>query len=301
MNPDRPAHQPPQRPLGGLAGWLVLAGVLTQISYPLTTGTGSVVVTVISVLLLSAAACTHVLALTGSAAMAGVLLGVTAGTGWLAEVIGIHTGVPFGSYRYTSLLGPPVLGVPVLVPLAWTMLAYPCLLLGRQLSGSAQQAPGSAQRLPPRWRTAVLGGLALASWDLFLDPQMVALGAWTWQHPRPGLPGVTGVPLTNYAGWLIVSVILIAVADRAMDAAETGPPARSSKRLRLLTPAQQQVPAAVLAWTWLGSLTGNLVFFDRPAVALYAGIAMGALTLPYLRLLWQGRHTTETVGAVISR
>ena len=57
---------------------------------------------------------------------------------------------------------------------------------------------------PPAVPVALVGGVALAAWDLFLDPQMVDAGHWTWAHPDPGLPLVPGVPLTNYAGWLVV-------------------------------------------------------------------------------------------------
>ncbi len=60
------------------------------------------------------------------------------------------------------------------------------------------------------WRrslvVAVTAGAALAAWDVFLDPQMVDAGHWTWADPSPGLPGVAHVPLTNFAGWLLVAV-----------------------------------------------------------------------------------------------
>ena len=36
-------------------------------------------------------------------------------------------------------------------------------------------------------------------------------------------------------------------------------------------------------------LIANLVFFDRPWVALYGGIAMGAVAIPYAWVLWVGR------------
>ncbi len=244
----------------GAAPGLAVAGVVTQIAYPLTSGRGAVIVTVLSVVLLAAAAVAHVLETTGSAWPSLVLVVAAGGTGLLAEAIGVRTGFPFGSYRYTSLLGPSLAGVPLLVPLAWTMLGYPCLLLGRRLAGASPL------------RTAVLGGLALASWDLFLDPQLVALDAWRWRHPEPGLPGVPGVPLTNYAGWVLVSIILVAVLDRVL-------------RLPGLTAADQLVPAAVLTWTWLGSAIGNLAFFGRPAVALYGGVTMGRFVAPYLASL----------------
>jgi putative membrane protein len=107
------------------------------------------------------------------------------------------------------------------------------------------------------------GGLALAAWDLFLDPQMVADGHWTWRFPEPALPGVPGVPLTNYAGW---------VWSRSADHRHAqGAPA---------APVPERVPAAVLAWTWLGSTLGNLAFFDRPWVAVYGGVAMGRSSGP---------------------
>ena len=90
---------------------------------------------------------------------------------------------------------------------------------------------------------------------------------------------------------------MIALLDRALDGAETlagrshrsEPSDRSDRAsaggLRRLTAAAEAVPAAVLTWTWLGSAVGNLVFFGRPAVALYGAVAMGLLVIPYLRLL----------------
>ena len=114
------------------------------------------------------------------------LVVVTAGGGLAAEAVGVRTGLPFGDYRYEGTLGPEVLDVPVVVPLAWTMMAYPVLLAARRLT----------RRFVP-----VVGGLGLTAWDVFLDPQMVGDGHWTWADPTPALPGVDGIPLTNYAGW----------------------------------------------------------------------------------------------------
>ena len=270
-----PASVPPQpgRSRQRVAVWArqarlasaVLAGtgIVVQICYPLTSGRGAVLVTVASVLLLAGAALTHAFSV---ARVWWVPLGVlvaAAGVGWISEALGVRTGVPFGSYEYTGLLGPKVLDVPVLVPLAWTMLAYPCLLAGRRL------ARGS------RWGTAVLGGLCLAAWDLFLDPQMVELGAWEWRFPTPSLPGIDGIPLTNFAGWIVVALVMIAVLDRVV------PPVRGQ--------GSEVVPAAVLAWTWLGSSVGNLVFFGRPWVALWGFVVMGLVAGPYLWHLLRAR------------
>ncbi len=259
----------PGRLSAGLAG----AGVLAQIAYPLLTGPALRTATILSVLLLAAAAVLHAGAAWGPGPGA-VLLLVAGGLGLAAETVGVHTGFPFGHYSYSNGLGPRLAAVPLVVPLAWTMLAYPCLLLGRQLARwhrpGGWDPPGRAGAIGRAVVTALTGGLGLAAWDLFLDPQMVAQGNWSWSSPAPGLPGVPGVPLTNYAGWLLVSVVMIAALDRVLPAG---------------SPIGESVPAAVLAWTWLGSAVGNLVFFDRPWVAVYGGLTMAVVTLPYLLVL----------------
>ena len=253
------------------AGWvpgLAAAGIGAQVCYPLLAGSALRAATQAGVLLLAAAAVAHVARAGGWRAAVG-LVAVAGGIGWAAEVIGVHTGVPFGRYQYAGSLGPELLGVPLLVPPAWIMMSYPCLLLGR----AARHRPADV---------ALTGGLALASWDLFLDPQMVSDGHWTWRDPRPALPGVPDVPLTNYAGWILVAVLLVAALHRALPTVGEGSLA---------------FPAAVLGWTWAGSVLGNLVFFGRPWVALYGGLVMGAFVVPFLRR-WAASRTIRSIGGV---
>ncbi len=78
--------------------------------------------------------------------------------------------------------GPRVSGVPLVIPLAWTWMAWPAWLV----------APAPRRRQVARVAVAAVG---LAAWDLFLDPQMVAAGYWSWStvdrfpasHELPGL------------------------------------------------------------------------------------------------------------------
>ena len=242
-----------------LSAALAVTVVLAQIAYPLTSGEPLRLLTIGTVLCFAAASLVHATATRG-ATWALRLLAVAGGIGLTAEAIGVRTGVPFGRYAYAEALGPQVLDVPLIVPLAWVMMSYPCLLLGRRLGRGRRPL------------VALTGGLTLAAWDLFLDPQMVAAGRWVWADPVPALPGVPGIPVTNFAGWLLVAVLMLALLDATLTAGED---------------VDATVPTALLAWTWLGSTIGNAVFFHRPAVAVWGGIAMGVCSGPYLLSQWR--------------
>jgi putative membrane protein len=263
MNPGTRAYDVTvrRRPPGTAAAtvpWLFgLAAIGAQIAYPLVDGQWLRRVTIAAVVLFFLASLTHAWAHRGPR-WAVTLLVVTAGGGLAAEAIGLRTGVPFGDYTYSSTLGPQLFDVPVVVPLAWTMMAYPMFLAARRLS---------------RRVTAVVGAIGLAGWDVFLDPQMVADGRWTWAHPTPSLPGIDTVPLTNVAGWFAVALVMMLVLCATL------PRDRGSETL----------PAVLLLWTYVGSVVGNLFWFGSEAVAIAGGIAMGIVVLPYTWVLWQSR------------
>jgi putative membrane protein len=146
------------------------------------------------------------------------------------------------------------------IPLAWAMMAYPSLVAARALCRGMLSTP-------------LVGALALASWDLFLDPMMTGDGYWRFtDSSATTLPNVPGVPLSNYAGWYLVAFVMMLLLDRLP---------------RITAPDAQ--PAVLFLWTYVSSVVANLFFFDRPWVALYGGIAMGAVALPYAWVLWVGR------------
>ena len=240
---------------GDLAPWLLGgAAVACQMVFPFTDG-GTPALTVLTVVLFSAATLSCAWATRGARA-ALVLLAVAGGGGLLAEVVGVRTSVPFGEYAYTGGLGPEAFDVPLVVPLAWVMMTYPALLVGRRLTST-------------RWARVLVGAWALASWDVFLDPQMVDAGHWAWADPTPGLPGVSGVPLTNFAGWLLVALVLVTALDAALPRTAPG------------SALEDLVPGALYLWTYFSSVLAHAVFFGRPPVALAGGLLMGLVALPY--------------------
>lgn len=248
-----------------LVPWVLAgAGVLVQIAFPLTGG-GTLGLTVASVLLFASAAVADAAVRYGPAVAAGVLAGA-GGLGLVAEAVGVRTGFPFGGYDYTGTLGTEVSGVPVLVPLAWVMMAWPALVVARRLVGSRG-----------RVATALVGAWALAAWDVFLDPQMVDAGHWAWDDPTPALPGVEGIPLTNFAGWLLVSLLVVGVLDRA-----------TPRHGKTAPPSDDVVPVTIYLWTYFSSVLAHAVFFGRPPVALVGALVMGLVAWPLVRSVVRG-------------
>jgi putative membrane protein len=261
---QRPAleHRPAELPAGtGARKWratpAAIAAVLAvavQIVYPLTAGPARDALTVAVVVAFSAACLLHALGTRGPRVAVGALL-ITAVPGFAVEVLGVHTSVPFGDYHYTSGLGDEVLGVPVVVALAWTMLAWPAAIAVRRL------VAGRVARI-------ALGAWALTAADLFLDPQMVDAGYWRWQDPTPHLPGVSGVPLTNLLGWLIVSLLISAGLQRLLDGAGA-----DDERADGLA-------VGLYLWLWAGWSVALAIFLDLPAAAAWGAAGMGSVAIP---------------------
>jgi uncharacterized membrane protein len=182
---------------------------------------------------------------------------IASGVGLGMEALGVATGFPFGVYAYTGTLGLTVLGVPIIVMMAWAMMAYPALLAAQRISRT-------------RAGVVVFGAWILAAWDLFLDPQMVSEGHWTWANPDPGLPGIPGIPLTNYLGWVITALIIMVLLSR----------------LPVRRVDSEGVPTLMLLWVYFSNVLANAAFFGRPWVAVWGGIAMGAVVIPWAWVTW---------------
>lgn len=112
------------------------------------------------------------------------------GIGFFVEVLGVHTGWVFGQYAYGTGLGALVWAVPPVIGINWLTLSYCC--------GSV------CDRLPvPTVAKIAAAATLMVVLDVFVEPVAVQLDFWTW-FGRP-------VPLRNYVGWWLVSVVLFSV------------------------------------------------------------------------------------------
>lgn len=125
--------------------------------------------------------------------------------GAAAELLGTQTGVPFGAYEYTDLLGAQIAGhVPWFIPPSW----YAMSVLSYDLAGRLQVG---------RWARIVTASVFMVLWDVALDPAMTA-GAhsgWSfWTYANGGV--FFGMPLVNWLGWFVTSVVIMWGFDRLL-------------------------------------------------------------------------------------
>ncbi|WP_448640028.1 carotenoid biosynthesis protein [Geodermatophilus sp. URMC 63] len=244
---------------------LAVALVLAAIAYPLTDGGGRDAVSWTIVLLGSAVSVTSAAAAHG--ARTGVaLLALVAVTAVVFEAVGLATGFPYGPYGYSGALGPTLLGVPFLVPLAWLMMAWPSRVLAAVLTRRVRPGRRRAARV-------VVAAAVFAGWDVVLDPQLVQAGYWIWAQPRPGLPGIDTVPLTNLGGWLLAGLVLMTLLDLAV--------ARTARPGGRRTDVVDAAPLLVIAWMVAGGALAHAVWLDLPGSAAW-GAALSAVVLAVL-------------------
>ncbi len=110
--------------------------------------------------------------------------------GTLVEYLGVQYGFLFGSYEYGANMRPVIAGTPIIIGINWILLSY-CFT-----------------RIVARWAPrkfsmfviAAISATLMTAFDVLIEPVAIELNFWSWEKGY--------VPLTNYAGWWIVSLVL---------------------------------------------------------------------------------------------
>ena len=120
---------------------------------------------------------------------------------WLFEQVGVATGLIYGAYHYSALLGPKLGHVPLLIPLAWFMMIYPSYVVANLIAdGAPTGTRGGLGRLV--W-LSLLSGMVMTAWDVVMDPLLSGgvMHAWVWEQGG----AYFSVPAQNFAGWLLTT------------------------------------------------------------------------------------------------
>lgn len=102
------------------------------------------------------------------------------------EILGVNTGFPFGNYYYGDVLGPKVMGTPLLIGVNWLILVL-C---------TAQITPFKT----PLY-IAAYGAVLMTAADFIIEPVATRLRFWNWKSDI--------IPLQNYMAWFIISFFLL--------------------------------------------------------------------------------------------
>jgi putative membrane protein len=197
---------------------------------------------------------------TGRALLA---LGVVVAYTYAIEFVGLTTGWPYGEFTYGLDLGPMVAGVPLGLPLFFVPLVLDGLLLSVLVLG--EQSDSRVLRLP-----LAVGFVLLI--DLILDPAAVAVGFWSYAEG-----GYYGVPLSNFAGWLLSAGVAIVLLDLGIDRAAL------EARMEACPYILDDVVSFTLLW---GTINAALAQWLPVALVL----AIGAVLFRHGRLDLAGDH-----------
>lgn len=132
-----------------------------------------------------------------------VILGVV--LGWGAEQLGSSYGWFFGSYTYTTVLGPAVGDVPFVIPLMWFALCYIAYVIANLIvwQTPSDGVAGIGQSVV----LSLLAAMIVTAFDLGADPYMVfKLKAWIMTKTDGWWFGET---LQGFFGWAFVSFAIV--------------------------------------------------------------------------------------------
>jgi uncharacterized membrane protein len=149
-----------------------------------------------------------------------IFLAITSVVGFLAEVLGTNSGFPFGKYYYTDFLGEKVLGVPIVVPLVWFVIAYLSFSIARSAIEPALR--GNVSRNSVIFQLALLSAFGAVAWDFMIDPMFSAYGYWVWTGQFLPLPELDGIPLSNFIGWFVLVTLMVYICSKVIFTSSLG-------------------------------------------------------------------------------
>ena len=115
------------------------------------------------------------------------------------ENLGATTGWPFGHYHFEVGANLPHLGaIPIIVGPLWFGMGYFSWHVAAVLVG----APARPSRTLQLFALPLVAAFVMTQWDLVMEPAEATIAkAWIWHDGGAHF----GVPLSNYAGWLLTS------------------------------------------------------------------------------------------------
>jgi len=125
-----------------------------------------------------------------------VFIALCLGIGSFFELLSLRTGFPFGHYVFTSVMGPKVFGLPILLALAYVGIGYVAWVLASLIVQAPSRSLAGAVIRP------LVAACTMTAWDFAMDPVWAYVDrAWIWRDGGRWF----GVPVSNYFGWMLTT------------------------------------------------------------------------------------------------
>lgn len=110
--------------------------------------------------------------------------------GFAVEVVGVKTGLVFGSYYYGDAFGTKFLGVPFLIGMNWAALCFAAATVANKY-------------IHAFWPRALVAAAIPVSIDFLIEQVCEEFDFWYWQNSQ--------VPVQNFLSWYLFSFLFVLV------------------------------------------------------------------------------------------
>jgi putative membrane protein len=197
----------------------------------------------------------------------------------MSEFCSIHWGFPYGDYYYIPhTVGEElwVAGVPFMDSLSYVFLSYCSYSMAIFLLSPVWFVRGNVlvletHQLRRSWQTLALGSFLFVFLDIIIDPVAFQGHRWflgqIYGYRHEGV--YFGIPMSNFGGWLLVGLVMIA----------------SLQLLDRVSGLEPRQPSTLHAIPWIGLL----------GPVLYISVLLFNLFITF----WIGEILLATVGALL--
>ncbi len=121
------------------------------------------------------------------------------GIGFFSEVVGVNSGLLFGSYHYGSRMGLTFWGVPITIGCNWIVVSYCSACITSLLF--FQFKKNNSHSIAEKCLFSIGTASIATFFDYCIEPGATFLEFWTW-HTAPH------IPVYNYVCWFACSFLL---------------------------------------------------------------------------------------------
>lgn len=107
--------------------------------------------------------------------------------GMCVEIVGVNTGLLFGSYQYGDNLGLKFCGVPVMIGVNWVVLTFLTATICKRF-------------IRHSWLAPICGAILMVALDFLIEPIAPIFDFWHWDGGY--------APLRNFVDWFLVALLM---------------------------------------------------------------------------------------------